>query len=655
MIKKLLLALLALTVSAGSAQAQPAPPSNGPFYGPNWSQGYVPTAQEWQRQWTNKVGYYVGGIPIVYGGTGATNAAAALVNIGGMPNNLLSGLIFVGSSSNVAAARTLSGDCSLTNLGVISCTKTGGVSFGYFATGTAASNLTGTVANARLVGTGSTTVNGQTCTLGSTCTVTAAASTIAIGTPITGGTTTRVLYDSAGALGEYAVSGTGSVCMTAGCSIDLGSGTGLPLAGVTGTWTPARGGTGATGVPTNGQLLIGNGTNYTVASLTAGSGITVTPGSGTISIAATGSGGALTNNKILLGNGSNVAAEVSVTGDCTTANTGAVTCTKTGGTNFAAVATSGSATDLTTGTLPAARISGNYALASSTATTQSAADNSTKVATTAYADAAVASAVPSGATFPYAGLTAPTGYLMANGQAVSRSTYAALFSAITSTATVTITIASPGVVTWTSHGFSAGMAVVFSTTGALPTGITAGTTYYTLNVAANTFQVAASAGGAAINTTGSQSGVQTALAVPYGKGDGSTTFNVPDLRGRSAFGDDTMANSAASRLGSNSSVGGITSTASLGTAGGAQTHTQTTPELAAHTHNYNTLVGGNDYGSAAGYGLAATTTTTTGSSTPFNITPPALVMNYIIKQRRRPSNDNNRKRRHLRAPTRRAA
>lgn len=43
--------------------------------------------------------------------------------------------------------------------------------------------------------------------------------------------------------------------------------------------------------PTNGQILIGNGTDYTVASLTAGSNVTITPGSGTITIASSGGGG----------------------------------------------------------------------------------------------------------------------------------------------------------------------------------------------------------------------------------------------------------------------------------------------------------------------------------------------------------------------------
>lgn len=55
--------------------------------------------------------------------------------------------------------------------------------------------------------------------------------------------------------------------------------------------TPAQGGTGVTGTPTNGQLLIGNGSGYSLATLTAGSNITITNGNGTISIASTASGG----------------------------------------------------------------------------------------------------------------------------------------------------------------------------------------------------------------------------------------------------------------------------------------------------------------------------------------------------------------------------
>lgn len=59
---------------------------------------------------------------------------------------------------------------------------------------------------------------------------------------------------------------------------------------VTGTLPIANGGTALTSTPTNGQLLIGNGTNYTLATITAGSGISVTNGAGSITIAASGSG-----------------------------------------------------------------------------------------------------------------------------------------------------------------------------------------------------------------------------------------------------------------------------------------------------------------------------------------------------------------------------
>ena len=53
-----------------------------------------------------------------------------------------------------------------------------------------------------------------------------------------------------------------------------------------------RGGTGVSTTPTNGQLLIGNGTNYTVSTLTAGSNITITNSAGGITIASTSSSGA---------------------------------------------------------------------------------------------------------------------------------------------------------------------------------------------------------------------------------------------------------------------------------------------------------------------------------------------------------------------------
>ena len=71
-----------------------------------------------------------------------------------------------------------------------------------------------------------------------------------------------------------------------------GAATGIPLgSAVTGTLAVANGGTGQTSY-TDGQLLIGNSTGNTLtkASLTAGSGVTITPGAGSIQIAFTGPG-----------------------------------------------------------------------------------------------------------------------------------------------------------------------------------------------------------------------------------------------------------------------------------------------------------------------------------------------------------------------------
>lgn len=83
------------------------------------------------------------------------------------------------------------------------------------------------------------------------------------------------------------------------------------------------------------------------------------------------------------------------------------------------------------------------------------------------------------------------------------------------TATITVTIAAPAVVSWTTHGYTGACPVVFTTTGALPTGLTAGTTYYVVpsSITTGTFQVATTVAnalaGTSITTTGTQSGTQT--------------------------------------------------------------------------------------------------------------------------------------------------
>lgn len=87
--------------------------------------------------------------------------------------------------------------------------------------------------------------------------------------------------------------------------------------------------------------------------------------------------------------------------------------------------------------------------------------------------------------------------------------------------TVTISQASPGVVTWNGHGLLAGQPVIFTTAGTLPTGLVAGTIYYVIaaGLTANTFSVAATPGGAGIATTAAGTGTHTASAPPAGMTD----------------------------------------------------------------------------------------------------------------------------------------
>jgi len=75
-----------------------------------------------------------------------------------------------------------------------------------------------------------------------------------------------------------------------------------------------------------------------------------------------------------------------------------------------------------------------------------------------------------------------------------------------------------------------------------------------------------------------------AIGTAYGAGDGSTTFGIPDFRGRVPAGQDDMGGTAASRL---TSGGSGVDGATLGATGGAETHTMTTTEMPSHTHIQN--------------------------------------------------------------------
>ena len=236
-------------------------------------------------------------------------------------------------------------------------------------------------------------------------------------------------------------------------------------------------------------------------------------------------------------------------------------------------------------------------------------------------------AVPlTGTIHMYGGVTAPTGYLACDGTAQSRSTYAALFAVMNPTlGTFTVTVAAPGVFTLNAHGMVAGDRVYLTTTGALPTGLAQNTAYYVTatSLTTNTFTLAATSGGATITTTGTQSGTHTLRRTPYGLGDGSTTFNVPDARGRTIIG-----------VGTGS---GLTARVAGATVG-AETHALVEAELAAHTHTYSAVTTGSPKATDTGSGYdlitgfnASATTGTRGSGTAHNNMQPSLAVTYIIK------------------------
>lgn len=95
------------------------------------------------------------------------------------------------------------------------------------------------------------------------------------------------------------------------------------------------------------------------------------------------------------------------------------------------------------------------------------------------------------------------------------------------------------------------------------------------------------------------------MGTTFGAGDGSTTFNIPDLRGRVIAGLDNMGGSAASRLTSIYFGGAATN---LGAVGGSESHTLTTAQLASHSHA-NTL---NDPGHTHSHNANAQAASTTG-------------------------------------------
>lgn len=232
---------------------------------------------------------------------------------------------------------------------------------------------------------------------------------------------------------------------------------------------------------------------------------------------------------------------------------------------------------------------------------------------------ATPAAVPAGVVVPSAAISLPSGWLTCDGSAVSRATYAALFAAVSlSKGTFTVTIASPGVVTLTGHGFIGGEQVYLTTTGALPTGLAIDTTYWVIFVDANTFRLATSQAnylaGTAINTSGSQSGVHTCVQTAYGI-SGSSNFLLPDLRGRMPVGVGTHADVSA--LGLNEGM------ATVGNRRPRHYHETTTSQATGSA--------GGSHNQVTSSGAAVKTATDLGITNNVKDTPSFAAIQYIIK------------------------
>jgi microcystin-dependent protein len=163
--------------------------------------------------------------------------------------------------------------------------------------------------------------------------------------------------------------------------------------------------------------------------------------------------------------------------------------------------------------------------------------------------------------------------------------------------------------------------------------------------------------GQAVNRT-TYSDLFAVLGTTYGSGDGSTTFNVPDLRGRTIAGQDDMGGSSANRLTDQS--GGVDGD-TLGASGGTEQHTLTEAEMADHSHLVVASgdVGGSEfsditipeaatravsskasYNNVIAYALAPSgsgnepnigKSSDVGSDTAHNNVQPTFILNYIIK------------------------
>jgi microcystin-dependent protein len=124
--------------------------------------------------------------------------------------------------------------------------------------------------------------------------------------------------------------------------------------------------------------------------------------------------------------------------------------------------------------------------------------------------------------------------------------------------------------------------------------------------------------GAAVSRT-TYSTLFARIGTTYGSGDGSTTFNLPNLKGRVVAGVDLTQ----------------TEFDTLGETGGAKTHTLTTAEMPSHGHNvtsgFQAATGGSFAWGFSGSSYIGSATALAGGGGAHNNLQPYIVMNYLIR------------------------
>lgn len=199
---------------------------------------------------------------------------------------------------------------------------------------------------------------------------------------------------------------------------------------------------------------------------------------------------------------------------------------------------------------------------------------------------------------PWAGLTAPNQYMFTYGQEVSRVTYAALYTAVTSTQAVFCNSGSPilnGLSDTTS--FWIGMSVEITCVApGFTTIVDKTSTSVTLAINANV----------TTNTS--------AIFYPWGRGNGSTTFTLPDFRGLNLSGNNNMGGSS----GPYSTVAwfGATNPNSIGAKGGGESYRLTTgnqPDITSVNAAQSITVSTGNHIPTANSNWAGTTVTSAGA------------------------------------------